>query len=416
LTVVSSSTLTFLYNALGQAVQWTQSGVTYDTLYDASGEMMARFNEASNNWDTAPFRLGHRALGTYDFSSNVTHFLHANALGSGTVITDGTGSVVNEQLFYPWGTLWEDTSQSEFHFAAFDWGYATPGVLPTPNRMYSYGKGRWMTPDPAGLAASDASNPESLNRYAYVGNNPTTLVDPKGLHFFQPCFSVWNCWSGDPNLAGGGGCTVDGITGPCSTLGGNANVPCPNNACTAVNSQGQPVYFQAFAGGGGGYFTYSGAGSLFYSVQAAGTAAALAAQLASAANPTAIEYGGNVYADNQDGVYSYSPLQQGQPCLDSGECDLSIAPTGVPDGDSIIGLYHDHPGTGPGSYDFSVGCTNCDLDNLSAAGYYGFLATQPPSRVLMFNPVVFNNWFYGQGNGPAVCVLQGPLMGGTQCP
>jgi RHS repeat-associated protein len=150
-------------------------------LYDASGEMMARFNEASGNWDTAPFRLGHRMLGTYDFGSNVTHFLHANALGSSTVITDGTGSVVNEQLFYPWGTLWEDTSQSEFHFAAFDWGYLTPGILPTPNRMYSYGKGRWMTPDPAGLAAGDASNPKSLNRYSYVMNNPTSLIDPSGL-------------------------------------------------------------------------------------------------------------------------------------------------------------------------------------------------------------------------------------------
>ncbi|HEV3276156.1 MAG TPA: RHS repeat-associated core domain-containing protein [Terriglobia bacterium] len=186
LTVVSSSTLTFLYNALGQAVQWTQSGVTYDMLYDASGEMMARFNEASGNWDTAPFRLGHRMLGTYDFGSNVTHFLHANALGSSTVITDGTGSVVAEQLFYPSGDLWQDTSQQEFHFAAFDWGYANPGVLPTPNRMYSYTKGRWMTPDPVGLAAADITNPESLNRYAYALNSPTSLIDPSGLGPFAP--------------------------------------------------------------------------------------------------------------------------------------------------------------------------------------------------------------------------------------
>ncbi|HEV3277922.1 MAG TPA: RHS repeat-associated core domain-containing protein, partial [Terriglobia bacterium] len=142
-----------------------------------------------------PFRLGHRMLGTYDFGSNVTHFLHANALGSSTVITDGTGSVVNEQLFYPWGTLWEDTSQSEFHFAAFDWGYATPGVLPTPNRMYSYGKGRWMTPDPAGLAAGDASNPESLNRYAYVMNNPMALTDPSGLgQHPQSCTTMTCAW------------------------------------------------------------------------------------------------------------------------------------------------------------------------------------------------------------------------------
>jgi RHS repeat-associated protein len=42
-------------------------------------------------------------------------------------------------------------------------------------------QGRWMSPDPAGLAAVDFSNPQSFNRYAYVGNNPMSLVDPLGL-------------------------------------------------------------------------------------------------------------------------------------------------------------------------------------------------------------------------------------------
>ncbi|MGH9352125.1 MAG: RHS repeat-associated core domain-containing protein [Terriglobia bacterium] len=39
-------------------------------------------------------------------------------------------------------------------------------------------EGRWMTPDPLG---GDISNPQSLNRYAYALNNPTTLTDPLGL-------------------------------------------------------------------------------------------------------------------------------------------------------------------------------------------------------------------------------------------
>jgi len=40
------------------------------------------------------------------------------------------------------------------------------------------------SPDPAGLAAVDPSNPQSWNRYAYVMNDPLDWVDPSGL---DPC-------------------------------------------------------------------------------------------------------------------------------------------------------------------------------------------------------------------------------------
>ncbi|HZP01245.1 MAG TPA: RHS repeat-associated core domain-containing protein [Terriglobia bacterium] len=43
--------------------------------------------------------------------------------------------------------------------------------------------GRWLTPDPV---AGDILNPQSLNRYAYVLNNPTTLTDPLGLETGVP--------------------------------------------------------------------------------------------------------------------------------------------------------------------------------------------------------------------------------------
>ena len=48
-------------------------------------------------------------------------------------------------------------------------------------RQYASTQGRWLTPDPAGLAAVNISNPQSWNRYAYVMNNPAGLVDPLGL-------------------------------------------------------------------------------------------------------------------------------------------------------------------------------------------------------------------------------------------
>jgi RHS repeat-associated protein len=52
------------------------------------------------------------------------------------------------------------------------------GLDQTPNRMLNSGYGRWASPDPL---AGDVTNPQSLNRYAYVMNNPATLTDPLGL-------------------------------------------------------------------------------------------------------------------------------------------------------------------------------------------------------------------------------------------
>jgi len=60
-------------------------------------------------------------------------------------------------------------------------------------RRYNPLEGRWISPDPVGLAAVDPTNPQSLNRYAYVMNSPTTLTDPSGLkHCFGP---EWPCLS-----------------------------------------------------------------------------------------------------------------------------------------------------------------------------------------------------------------------------
>jgi RHS repeat-associated protein len=49
-------------------------------------------------------------------------------------------------------------------------------------RQLSTTEGRWITTDPAGMAAVDPTNPQSWNRYAYVENTPVNAADPLGLH------------------------------------------------------------------------------------------------------------------------------------------------------------------------------------------------------------------------------------------
>ncbi len=54
------------------------------------------------------------------------------------------------------------------------------GEFDTPFRELHPGQRRWISPDPAGIAAVDPTDPQSWNRYAYVGNNPLSFIDPFG--------------------------------------------------------------------------------------------------------------------------------------------------------------------------------------------------------------------------------------------
>ena len=48
-------------------------------------------------------------------------------------------------------------------------------------RFYSSSMARFMSPDPAGMLAVRLAFPQTLDRYAYASNNPTSVIDPYGL-------------------------------------------------------------------------------------------------------------------------------------------------------------------------------------------------------------------------------------------
>jgi RHS repeat-associated protein len=77
-------------------------------------------------------------------------------------------------------------------------------------RYYGSGIGRFLSPDPMGIASGSLTNPQSLNLYAYALNNPLINIDPDG----REC--VWDDGSydsaddpdtGDPDKCGGQGGT-----------------------------------------------------------------------------------------------------------------------------------------------------------------------------------------------------------------
>jgi RHS repeat-associated protein len=60
-------------------------------------------------------------------------------------------------------------------------GGVTNGLYDFLARELPPTQSRWISPDPAGLAAVDPSDPQTWNRYAYVRNAPMTESDPLGL-------------------------------------------------------------------------------------------------------------------------------------------------------------------------------------------------------------------------------------------
>ena len=87
----------------------------------------------------------------------------------------------------PSGETYAETSTTDRSFTGQtqDTTAGSQGVYDFLLRQQSAAQGRWLAPDPAGLAAVDITNPQTWNRYAYVGNNPLSRIDPLGLCEFS---------------------------------------------------------------------------------------------------------------------------------------------------------------------------------------------------------------------------------------
>ena len=123
-----------------------------------------------------------RRVARKDGSGDVYYYFE-EPVGRTRTMTGATGVACNEADYYLFGGEQShgNTCDQNYHFAGM-YRDGETGNDYTQFRMYESNLGRWMTPDPV---AGDISNPQSLNRYAYVVNNPTNLIDPLGLFCYR---------------------------------------------------------------------------------------------------------------------------------------------------------------------------------------------------------------------------------------
>ena len=112
-----------------------------------------------------------------EFSGSQTYFIHSDHLGSTRTVTNYAASVTDKLDYLPYGEQIAGGSFTTHKFTGYDRD-SVSGLDYANARYYNSGLGRFMSVD---RASGDITTPQSLNRYAYVGNNPLNATDPSGL-------------------------------------------------------------------------------------------------------------------------------------------------------------------------------------------------------------------------------------------
>ncbi len=192
-------------DALGREVEIAS---TTQVLYSPIGKI-GLMNGQTANTIRIPLPGGSTAelLGA---GGTTTHILHSDWLGSARLSVNEADDEVDYYTAYaPYGESYDPASTNDLDFTG-QFQDTLTGLYDFQYREYNPVQGRWISPDPSGLAAVDPSNPQSWNRYAYALNNPLSYIDPTGL------FCVWDDGSydsaDDPDT---------GTASSCGSAGGN---------------------------------------------------------------------------------------------------------------------------------------------------------------------------------------------------
>jgi RHS repeat-associated protein len=216
------------YDALGRRVEQLKSGAYTEIVYGPGGNKLALMSGQTVTKVFAPLSGGATAVYT---SSGLAYYRHPDWLGSSRLASTPGKAVYYDGAYAPYGENYAETGTTDRNFTGQNQDIV-PDLYDFLYREYHPTQGRWVSPDPAGLAAVDPTNPQTWNRYTYVANKPLSATDPLGLTDcpglepgcrvdYGPGNPGNGCGNGDASCGGPGGSGVGGF-GPGGAWGGPA--------------------------------------------------------------------------------------------------------------------------------------------------------------------------------------------------
>ena len=192
--VDSGSTAQYVYDVFNRRIHVQTPSATTEYTYDYAGRRISSWLSPNNTGVEGRIYWDGQQLGIRS-SDGTTYFDHQDTLGTERMRTDFGAGAGSSYASLPWGDGYAATiglagaDQDNEHFAGMEQDENTSNVPMSEHaqfRQYSFLQGRWLAPDPS-MGSYDLSNPQSLNRYAYVLNNPTSQMDPSGLYTCNSC-------------------------------------------------------------------------------------------------------------------------------------------------------------------------------------------------------------------------------------
>lgn len=151
-------------------------------------------------------------------------YFHKDILNSIEAITDASGNIVERLSYNPWGKRRNadgSVSQTALKGLKSNHGFTSHemldniGLVHMNGRLYDPVIGRFISADPTIDGADDL---QGYNRYAYVHNNPISLIDPDGYGWTKFWKKVGNEFKNGLNIV------LDDWLGTCSKSKGDCGV------------------------------------------------------------------------------------------------------------------------------------------------------------------------------------------------
>ena len=200
--VWSSNGYEYIYDGDGSRVVKCTSGTQNNTCQTGStgtlywrysgGDTIAENSLSGTNLEEYIF-FGGRRVARRDVSTNIVHYYFPDHLGSASAVTSANGSTLEENLdYYPYGGLAPtstDTVPQNYKFNGKERD-AESGLDEFGARYYAPMIGRFMTPDwaarPTAVPYAVFGDPQSLNLYGFVRNDPVSRADADGHDMNDP--------------------------------------------------------------------------------------------------------------------------------------------------------------------------------------------------------------------------------------